>query len=138
MRIIGLLMAFFIGGFAIKLLRVNIDDTLEDENHERRERIVAFERDAESFSTSRNSKTGDASAIKKVNINHARAADLETLPGIGPVLAKNIIDYRAENGYFKSIQALRQVKGVGPKLLERWTGLIEVDPVDKKTKEREK
>lgn len=131
-------MAFFMGGFAIKLLRVYWNDPEEYENIQRQERIIAFEHGVEAFSAPEKTKTGDASAIKKVNINHAKADELETLPGIGPVLAKKIIDYRAENGYFQTIEALRQVKGIGPKLLERWTGLIMVDPVDNRTKEREK
>ncbi len=131
-------MAFFIGGFAIKLLRVYWDDPVVYENIQRQERIVAFEQGVEPFSAPENSKTGDASAIKKVNINHASADDLETLPGIGPALAKKIIDFRAENGYFQTIQALRQVKGIGPKLVERLTGLIVLEPVDERMKEREK
>lgn len=138
MRIIGLLLAFFIAGFAIKLLRAYWDGPVVNENIQRQARIVAFEHGAEAFSAPKKSKTGDATAIKKVNINQARADELETLPGVGPVLAKKIIDYRAENGYFQTIEALRQVKGIGPKLLERWTGLIKLDPVDKRTKEREK
>ncbi len=48
-----------------------------------------------------------------VNINTADAAELETLPGIGPSLAQSIIDYRTEHGAFASIDAIMDVPGIG-------------------------
>jgi len=50
-----------------------------------------------------------------VNLNTATAADLETLPGIGPTLAANIVTWRAENGRFTMIEELQEVSGIGPK-----------------------
>jgi len=61
-----------------------------------------------------------------VNVNRANQEELQVLPGIGPVLAKKIIDYRDKNGYFRTVQDLIEVKGIGPKLLLRWEGLITV------------
>ncbi|MCK5388091.1 MAG: helix-hairpin-helix domain-containing protein [Candidatus Izimaplasma sp.] len=48
-----------------------------------------------------------------VNINRASVDQLDTLPGIGPATAQNIIDYRDENGYFESVEDLIEVPGIG-------------------------
>jgi competence protein ComEA len=48
-----------------------------------------------------------------ININTATAAQLEELPGIGEVLAKRIIDYRTQNGFFSDISQLGNVSGIG-------------------------
>ncbi len=49
----------------------------------------------------------------KVNINTANQSELDRLPGIGPSLAERIIEYREENGNFKNIEDLQNVKGIG-------------------------
>ena len=53
-----------------------------------------------------------------LNINTATAAQLETLDGIGPVLAQRIVEYREANGPFASVDGLLEVKGLGPGILE--------------------
>lgn len=53
-----------------------------------------------------------------VNLNAATAADLETLPGIGPALAERIIAYRTEHGGFRRVEDLLEVAGIGPKKFE--------------------
>lgn len=50
---------------------------------------------------------------KKVNINTADEKGLTALAGIGPGTAKKILDYRAQHGAFKSIEELKQIKGIG-------------------------
>ena len=53
-----------------------------------------------------------------VNINTASATELETLSGIGEVLAAAIVEYRTENGPFASVDDLEDVSGIGPATLE--------------------
>ena len=57
-------------------------------------------------------------ATAKININTASAEQLEALQGIGPTIAKRIVEYRdnKENG-FSSVDELTEVKGIGPKTL---------------------
>lgn len=61
---------------------------------------------------------------KRVNINTATAEQLQTLPGIGPVLAKRIIAYRREHGPFGSVAELINISGIGEKKLESIWDLI--------------
>ena len=58
--------------------------------------------------------------VKKepVDINTATAEELETLMGIGPVLAQAIVDYRAEHGPFASVDELLEVSGIGETKLD--------------------
>lgn len=68
----------------------------------------------------------NAEASGLININTATRAQLETLPGIGEVLAQRIIDYREANGPFTSVNQLTQVKGIGEKRLAAIIDLITV------------
>ena len=61
-----------------------------------------------------------------VNINTATAEVLQSLPGIGPVLAGRIIDYREEHGAFRAREELTMVKGIGTAKLEEIWDLITV------------
>ncbi len=61
----------------------------------------------------------------KININKCSQIDLESLPGIGPVLAERIIDYRNSNA-FKTIEELKEVSGIGDKKYEALKDLITV------------
>lgn len=56
---------------------------------------------------------------KDVNINSADQEVLTQLPGIGPVTADRIVEYRKANGNFKSIDDLTSVKGIGDKTLAK-------------------
>ena len=53
----------------------------------------------------------------RININTASEAILDTLPGIGPVLAKRIVSYRQENGPFQQVTDISYVEGIGPEKL---------------------
>lgn len=56
---------------------------------------------------------GPSGTSGPVSLNSATADQLETLPGIGPVLAQHIIDFRTQNGGFSSVDQLREVNGIG-------------------------
>jgi len=59
-----------------------------------------------------------------VNINTATLRELESLPGIGPVMAREIISFRDTFGGFKSKEGLKDVKGIGDKKFEKIRDLI--------------
>ena len=56
---------------------------------------------------------------QNTSINEATEADLQKVSGIGPKMAKKIVDYRQEHGPFKSVEELRHVKGIGPALYKK-------------------
>jgi competence protein ComEA len=63
----------------------------------------------------------------KINLNTATAAQLRTLPGVGPSLADKIIAYRQQHGRFAILADLDRVSGIGPKTLEALRPLVYVD-----------
>ena len=63
----------------------------------------------------------------QININTASSVILDTLPGIGPVLAQRIVAYREENGPFASVEELSEVEGIGSKTLLEILNLITVE-----------
>lgn len=65
--------------------------------------------------------------IRQVNLNSATQAELESLPSIGPVLAKRIIEYRNLKGGFKTIEEIKQVKGIKNKIFEKIKRYITVN-----------
>ncbi|HEY3180068.1 MAG TPA: helix-hairpin-helix domain-containing protein [Casimicrobiaceae bacterium] len=68
-------------------------------------------------------------AIGAVNLNTATKEELIALPGIGPAKAQAIIDYRKANGAFKSVEELKDVKGIGAKRFEKLKPELTVAPV---------
>ena len=64
----------------------------------------------------------------KVNINTATAAELETLPRIGPTMAQRIVEYRQANGPFKTVEDIQNVPGIGPTTFAGLKDLITVGP----------
>ena len=61
-----------------------------------------------------------------INVNRASAEELESLPGIGPVLAEAIVHYRNTRP-FESVEELTHVRGIGPKRLEAIRPLVTVE-----------
>ena len=66
----------------------------------------------------------------RIDLNHADRAQLLQLPDIGETTAERIEEYRQSHNGFKSVDELRQVRGIGPALLERLRPLVEVRPYD--------
>ena len=69
---------------------------------------------------------GGGVTSSKVNINSASAEELEALPGIGEVIAQEILDYRTANGPFASVDDLLDVSGIGEVTLENIRDLVTV------------
>ena len=70
------------------------------------------------------SGTPAAAGGATVSLNQATLADLETLPGVGPVLGQRILDHRDAIGGFKSIDELRDVSGIGEKTFQSLAPLV--------------
>lgn len=82
---------------------------------------------ADDASAPQNAGTPGAQADSSlVDINTADAARLQTIKGVGPVMAQRIIDYRNSNGRFTSVDQLQQVSGIGSKTLEKMRGQVTV------------
>lgn len=67
--------------------------------------------------------TGDGTLV---NLNTATSEELDTLPGVGPVTAQSILEWRDQNGGFTSVQELLEVDGIGPATLEKLTPHVTV------------
>lgn len=74
--------------------------------------------------TSPSSKTP---GLLRVNLNTATVQELEALPGVGPVLAQRIVEYRETHGPFARVDDLIQVSGIGPALLEKLRPYVYVE-----------
>lgn len=56
---------------------------------------------------------GSVGAEGPVSLNTATVEQLDTLPGVGPVLARHIVEHRTQRGGFRSVEELREVRGIG-------------------------
>jgi competence protein ComEA len=65
-----------------------------------------------------------APAAGPVHLGTATAEQLDSLPGVGPVTAQKIIDYRQQHGGFSSVEELDAVPGIGPARMEQLKGLV--------------
>lgn len=63
-------------------------------------------------------ETNVSEKSKVININKANEVQLEEIPGVGPSMASKIVNYRNENGEFKSIEDLKNISGIGEKKFE--------------------
>jgi len=72
-------------------------------------------------------------ALAAINLNTATKDELVALPGIGPAKAQAILDYRNAHGAFKSVEELKDVKGIGAKRFEKLKGEFTVVGTSVKT-----
>ena len=101
--------------------RINLATRLADQME------VYVPRQGEAAPPPPNGSAPNATA-EKININTASMEELDKLSGIGPSLAKAIIDYRTKNGPFKKIEDINDVKGIGDALFEKIKDQITVGP----------
>jgi competence protein ComEA len=67
---------------------------------------------------------GEQPATALVDLNSASLAALDTLPGVGPVTAQRILDWRTRHGRFASVGQLREIEGIGPTRFARLKELV--------------
>lgn len=70
------------------------------------------------------SGTGIAAPAAKVSLSSATVEELDSLPGVGPVTAQKIVDYRTAHGPFASVDGLDAVPGIGPARIEQLRDLV--------------
>lgn len=66
------------------------------------------------------------SGTQTIDLNTATRAMLETIPGVGPVMAQRIIDWRSNNGGFNNVEQLREVDGIGEKVFTKLKDYVRV------------
>ena len=63
---------------------------------------------------------------ERLDPNRASEIELDRLPGIGPALARRIVEYREQNGPFRALEELRSVSGIGAATLTRISPMLEI------------
>ncbi|WP_447972448.1 ComEA family DNA-binding protein [Nitrospira sp. Kam-Ns4a] len=65
-------------------------------------------------------------ASARLDLNYASVEELEALPGVGAILARRIVEWRAVHGPFRTVEQLRDVKGIGRSRFERLRPLVTI------------
>lgn len=103
------------------LNQVNMAIKVEDEEHYIIPKIGEV-LEVQENTMAENSETKENSS--KININKATIEELDSLPGVGEATANKIVNYRDENGEFKSIEEIKNVNGIGDKKFQDMKDLI--------------
>ncbi|MFC1501821.1 ComEA family DNA-binding protein [bacterium] len=74
----------------------------------------------------------ESDTLTKVILNTASGIELERLPGVGPVIANRILEYREKQGPFQSIQELIHIKGIGQKTINKMEPYLLVNSVQER------
>lgn len=96
--------------------RINLAMKVKDEGHyiiPKEGEEIALNDLNENVENNNNDNNSGEGESKKININSASKEELDSLPGVGEVTAQKILDYRDENKEFKSIDEIKNVKGIG-------------------------
>jgi competence ComEA-like helix-hairpin-helix protein len=109
--------------FARLRLRVMVDET--DQGINVADRGIASRPKA--AKTAKGEKIEPLKGSEIINVNRAGAADLRKIPGVGPVLSKNIVDYRTAKGPFRTVEDLCKVPGIKSKMLAKIKPYITLD-----------
>lgn len=80
-----------------------------------------------SKASSPRSAKSSAAPTSPINLNTATQTQLEALPGVGPKAAQRILEYRKQNGSFKKVEDLMNVKGFGEKTFLKLKPMLTVD-----------
>jgi competence protein ComEA len=88
------------------------------------EQIVVPQRVAGAGASATPSGSSPAGASGPVSLSAASVEQLDALPGIGPVTAQKIVDYRTEHGAFHSVDELDAISGIGPAKLDQLRDLV--------------
>jgi competence protein ComEA len=116
-KIFLVLVLLFLGGTAIKAYKAYVVPT--EQPH------FEYAESDSVFAARSTTPAPPASLVQpRVNINAATATELDILPGVGPAMARQIIDYRTAHGPFKTLDELRSIKGMGPKKLEKLQPMV--------------
>lgn len=88
--------------------------------------IVVASRESPPGEATSDQRIPSSSTGQVININAADASTLELLPGIGPVLAGRIIEYRQQNGAFTTVDELDAIRGISPRMVDEMRSMISV------------
>lgn len=113
-------------GWPVEEDRSGRDSVSADQESSRSTRVA--DADAPAFDPS--TKTVSGTTDRRLDINRATVEQFEGLPGIGPALAQRIVEERKARGPFRSIEDLRNVKGLGEKRLKRLRPLLIASPAN--------
>lgn len=83
-------------------------------------------RSADGGSASNSAASSGAASVPTLDLNTATKSQLEGLPGVGPVTAQRILDWREANGGFTRVEELQEVDGIGAKTFARLAPLVHV------------
>ncbi len=84
---------------------------------------------AESVRADRQRRREPLAPGRRIDVNHASEAELDRLPGVGPILARAIVEWRRDAGPFRSLADLERVPGLGSKTVQRLAPYISVPGV---------
>jgi len=88
------------------------------------EQVIVPRRGAAPATASSGGAAAPGTPTAPVQLSTATLEQLDTLPGVGPVTAQKILDYREKHGAFSSVDELDAVPGIGPKRLEQLRELV--------------